>query len=73
MAEWREDGGGALSMGLRHGVYCLGCCWVLMALLFVLRVMNLIWIAALFVFVLVEEVAAAGHWVSKSTEVLLVA
>ncbi|MDA0769983.1 MAG: DUF2182 domain-containing protein, partial [Chloroflexi bacterium] len=72
MAEWREGTGGALKMGLRHGVYCLGCCWVLMALLFVLGVMNLLWIAALAAFVLVEKVARAGHWISKSTGVLLV-
>jgi predicted metal-binding membrane protein len=73
MAEWRDGTGGALTMGLRHGVYCLGCCWVLMALLFVLGVMNLLWIAALSAFVLVEKVAPAGHWVSKATGVLLVA
>ncbi|MEE9281267.1 MAG: DUF2182 domain-containing protein, partial [Myxococcota bacterium] len=41
MADWREGSRGALLMGLHHGVYCLGCCWVLMALLFVLGVMNL--------------------------------
>ena len=73
MAEWRDGTGGALTMGLRHGVYCLGCCWVLMALLFVLGVMNLLWIAALSAFVLVEKVAPSGHWVSKATGVLLVA
>lgn len=73
MAEWRDGTGGALKMGLRHGVYCLGCCWVLMALLFVLGVMNLLWIAALAGFVLVEKVAPAGHWIGKFTGVLLVA
>ena len=71
MAEWREGHGGALSMGLRHGVYCLGCCWVLMALLFVLGVMNLVWIAALAAFVLVEKVAPAGSWISRTTGGLL--
>ena len=71
MAEWREGTKGALVMGLRHGTYCLGCCWVLMTLLFVLGVMNLLWIAALAGFVLIEKVAPAGHLVSRATGVLL--
>ncbi|MDX1384687.1 MAG: DUF2182 domain-containing protein, partial [Thermoanaerobaculia bacterium] len=49
---WREGRLGAWLTGLHHGVYCLGCCWLLMALLFVLGVMNIPWIAALTVFVL---------------------
>ena len=49
-------------MGLRHGVYCLGCCWVLMTLLFVLGVMNLRWIAALAALVLIEKVLRQGTW-----------
>ena len=57
MTEWRDGPRGALIMGIRHGVYCLGCCWVLMGLLFVLGVMNLLWIAALAGFALVEKVA----------------
>jgi predicted metal-binding membrane protein len=57
--DWREGNKGALIMGLKHGAYCLGCCWVLMLLLFVTGVMNLIWIAAIAVFVLVEKVAPA--------------
>jgi predicted metal-binding membrane protein len=71
--EWREGPDGALVMGLRHGIFCLGCCWVLMTLLFVLGVMNLLWIAALAGFVLIEKIAPAGHWISKVTGVLLVA
>ncbi|MEC9445508.1 MAG: DUF2182 domain-containing protein, partial [Chloroflexota bacterium] len=54
------------------GKYCLGCCWILMALLFVLGVMNLVWIAALAAFVLAEKVIPAGDKVSKVTGVLLV-
>jgi predicted metal-binding membrane protein len=72
MAEWREGTKGVFIMGLRHGTFCLGCCWVLMSLLFVLGVMNLLWIAALAGFVLLEKVAPAGHWVSRLTGVLLV-
>ena len=60
MTEWREGARGALLMGLKHGTYCLSCCWVLMALLFVLGVMNLLWIAALAAFVLIEKVLRPG-------------
>ena len=66
MTEWREGTKGALTMGLRHGAFCLGCCWVLMALLFVLGVMNLLWIAAPAGFVLIEKIAPAGHWVEPN-------
>ena len=59
-------------MGLVHGKYCLGGCWILMALLFVLGVMNLVWIAALAAFVLAEKVVPAGNKVSKVTGVLLI-
>ena len=72
MSEWREGTTGVFAMGLRHGMFCLGCCWVLMTLLFVLGVMNLLWIAALAGFVLIEKVAPAGYWVSRFTGVLLV-
>ena len=67
MTEWRDGRAGALVMGVRHGVFCLGCCWALMALLFVGGVMNLAWVAALTVFVLIEKVLPAGRivpWVS---------
>ncbi|PKB72351.1 MAG: hypothetical protein BZY87_00760 [SAR202 cluster bacterium Io17-Chloro-G6] len=72
MSDWREGAAGAFKMGLQHGRYCLGCCWVLMALLFVLGVMNLVWIAALAAFVLAEKVAPAGEKVSRITGVLLI-
>ena len=54
-ADWREGRRGALEMGLWHGGYCLGCCWALMGLLFVLGVMNLLWIIALSALVLAEK------------------
>ncbi len=54
---WRSGTGGALRMGGHLGVYCLGCCWVLMALLFVGGVMNLLWIATITVFILLEKTA----------------
>jgi predicted metal-binding membrane protein len=52
---WRGGATGAFRMGLGLGSYCLGCCWVLMGLLFVGGVMNLLWIAALAVFILLEK------------------
>jgi len=63
--EWRDGAKGALIMGLRHGRYCLGCCWHLMLLLFVAGVMNLLWVALIAGFVLAEKVMPAGRWVSR--------
>jgi predicted metal-binding membrane protein len=73
MNEWREGPKGILSMGLIHGAYCIGCCWMLMALLFVLGVMNLLWIAALSAFVLLEKVIPGGRWLSRASGILLIA
>jgi predicted metal-binding membrane protein len=72
MQEWREGSWGALSMGVRHGVYCVGCCWVLMALLFVAGVMNLLWVAAITIFVLVERVMPNGDLVGRVAGVVLI-
>jgi predicted metal-binding membrane protein len=62
---WRPGTSGALIMGLRHGAYCLGCCWSLMGLLFVLGVMNLLWIVALTLLVLVEKTVPQTQWVRR--------
>jgi predicted metal-binding membrane protein len=62
---WRDGRTGALRMGLEHGGYCLGCCWVLMALLFAVGAMNLLWVAGLAVFVFVEKLLPGGPWVGK--------
>lgn len=59
-ANFRPGVGGAIHLGVRHGMYCLGCCWVLMGLLFVGGVMNLIWIALIAGFVLVEKLLPEG-------------
>ncbi len=56
MTEWRDGRKGALVMGMRHGAYCVTCCWALMALLFVLGVMNLAWVGVLAVLVIVEKI-----------------
>ena len=57
---WRPGRTGALRMGLEHGAYCLGCCWSLMALLFVGGIMNLWWIAGLAILVLLEKLLPFG-------------
>jgi predicted metal-binding membrane protein len=62
---------GAFVMGLRQGTYCAGCCWLLMALLFVLGVMNLLWIIGLTVFVLLEKVLRQPRWFVHATGVIL--
>jgi predicted metal-binding membrane protein len=72
MTHWRNGNGGALAMGLRHGVFCLGCCWMLMLLLFVGGIMNFIWIAGIALFVLVEKLVPAGHWIGKAAGVVMV-
>jgi predicted metal-binding membrane protein len=72
MSEWREGRLGTFVMGLRHGGYCLLCCWALMALLFVLGVMNLAWIAVLAAFVLIEKLASSGPWLSRASGLLLI-
>jgi predicted metal-binding membrane protein len=70
--EWREGVGGALAMGMRHGTYCVGCCWLLMALLFVAGVMNLVWVAVIAGFVLVEKLVPRGAWFGRLGGVALV-
>jgi predicted metal-binding membrane protein len=72
MADWREGGWGAFVMGLKHGAYCTGCCWMLMALLFVAGVMNMWWVAILAVLVLLEKVVPRGLWVGRVAGVGLV-
>jgi predicted metal-binding membrane protein len=70
---WRDGAGGALHMGFAHGLYCLGCCWILMALLFAVGAMNLVWVAALTVVVLVEKLFPAGDWIGRIGGLLLIA
>ncbi len=71
--EWREGVPGMLRLGLRHGLFCLGCCWMLMTLLFAAGVMNLLWVAAIGAFVLLEKVVPHGPLVGRVAGVLLVA
>lgn len=69
---WRRGAKGALLMGLEHGAFCLGCCWVIMALLFYAGVMNLLWVAGLALYVLLEKLAPAGQLVSRCAGVVLI-
>ena len=71
LSRWRDGVGGALAMGLRHGAFCLGCCWALMALLFVGGVMNLALVAVLALFVLGEKILPGGVWLSRVSGVAL--
>jgi predicted metal-binding membrane protein len=70
---WRRGAFGAFRMGLEHGAYCLGCCWFLMALLFVGGVMNLLWIGGLAIFVLIEKVLPLGNWVGRLAGIAAIA
>jgi predicted metal-binding membrane protein len=73
MAEWREGKTGALLMGMRHGLYCVGCCWLMMALLFVGGVMNLVWVALIAAYILVEKVVPARMWLSRIAGIAAIA
>lgn len=62
---FRPEVNRAFMLGFRHGLYCVGCCWVLMALLFVGGVMNLLWVAGIAVFVLLERIAPGGRTIAR--------
>ncbi len=66
---WRTGTLGALRMGMEHGAFCLGCCWSLMALLFVGGIMNLYWIIGLALVVLLEKTIPGGHGFGSATGV----
>jgi predicted metal-binding membrane protein len=70
---WRPGKTGAIRLGLLHGAYCIGCCWLLMGLLFVGGVMNLVWIAALTLLVAAEKLLPWGTGIAKATGIGLVA
>ena len=73
MGRWRPGAAGAFRLGVEHGIYCVGCCWALMLLLFVGGVMNLIVIAALTAFVAFEKLAQLGARGARVSGVLLIA
>ncbi|HEY6420089.1 MAG TPA: DUF2182 domain-containing protein [Candidatus Binataceae bacterium] len=73
MTRWRDGPTAAFRMGLEHGAFCVGCCWLLMTLLFVAGVMNLAWVAAITVFVLIEKLAPFPRAIANAAGVALIA
>ncbi|MGO9453762.1 MAG: DUF2182 domain-containing protein [Candidatus Binataceae bacterium] len=73
MTHWRDGSTGAFKMGLDHGTFCVGCCWMLMMLLFVAGVMNLAWVAALTALVLVEKLVPYPRAIARTTGAALIA
>ncbi len=69
---WRKGARGAFTMGAQHGLYCVGCCWLLMSLLFVLGVMNVLWIALLAAFVLLERILPSVRWFDRLSGVVFI-
>ena len=72
-SHWRRGNAGAFRMGIEHGLYCVGCCWLLMSLLFVVGVMNLVWVAVIAAFVLIEKLVPQGETTAKINGVALLA
>ena len=72
MSHWRDGSAGAMRMGMALGSYCLGCCWALMCVLFVVGVMNLMWVAAIAIFVLLEKIGPAGTLVARVAGVAMI-
>ena len=70
--QWRPHAVGAIRLGAIHGAYCVGCCWVLMMLLFVGGAMNLVWIAALTILVLAEKLLPPGRWIGRAVGLALI-
>ncbi|MGH6718854.1 MAG: DUF2182 domain-containing protein [Alphaproteobacteria bacterium] len=71
-AHWRPGRWGALGMGMHHGAYCVGCCWALMAVLFAVGIMNLAWVAAIAVIVVIEKTLPFGAWSGRVAGAALV-
>ncbi|MDF0749161.1 DUF2182 domain-containing protein [Marinobacter sp. 71-i] len=71
MTEWREGLAGAFIMGARHGVFCAGCCWALMLLMFVGGVMSLAWMIGLALYFLAEKLVPWPRLFSHATGVIL--
>lgn len=71
MTRWRDGDAGALAMGLEHGLHCLGCCWALMLVMFVVGVMNLAWMGALAVVMLAEKLVPRGDLLVRIVGVAL--
>ena len=72
LLHWKEGKPGALRMGIENGFYCVGCCWMLMVLLFVAGIMNLLWVAIIALFVLIEKISQQVKWVPYVAGVFLI-
>lgn len=72
ISEWRDGAGGACRMGLVHGVFCVGCCWLLMLLPFAAGVMNLGWMLAITIYVILEKAFPLGHQIARAGGAALV-
>jgi len=70
---WRPGHAGALRLGVLHGAYCVGCCWMLMMLLFVGGIMNMAWVAGLAVLVAAEKLLPFGKWIARGSGAAMVA
>jgi predicted metal-binding membrane protein len=73
LAHWRDGTRGAMYLGLRHGTYCIGCCWALMALMLFAGAMSIAWTAGLTALMLAEKIAPAGRTVARAAGVALLA
>ena len=73
MSHWRAGPGGAFVMGLQHGLFCLGCCWLLMVLMFAGGAMSVPTMAAISALILAERVLPAGPWVTRIPALALIA
>jgi predicted metal-binding membrane protein len=65
LMRWRAGAAGAFRMGAEHGLYCVGCCWAIMLLLFAAGVMNLLWVALIAAYVLVEKLFPKGRFIGR--------
>jgi predicted metal-binding membrane protein len=70
---WKDGKSGALRMGIQNGIYCLGCCWILMLLLFVSGIMNILWIVLISIFVLIEKVLTSVKAIPVVAAIALIA
>ena len=71
-SKWKDGKTGAFKMGVENGIFCLGCCWILMVVLFVAGIMNLLWIALIGIFVLIEKLVPGSKWISYAAGIGLI-
>jgi predicted metal-binding membrane protein len=71
LSDWRDGAAGAFRMGVDHGMFCIGCCWMLMMLPFAAGVMNLLWMAGIAALLLIEKAAPGGEWMARICGALL--